>query len=341
MRDNRFDRIVSDAKEALGHGMGDYVKHSVAFFLLSLIGAALCLLSPLLGVLAMALFAIPYYFSFLCLSDAYSLEEVSADNRLTFRQLSLYFHPPFLGCFRVMFNLLKSLGFFFLGLFLCGLVYGLIANAVDPVFHADIVSLGDAYAQNDVEGFYAILDGSVPIIRMIVVTLTVGFGCGLTCFLYWMACYALRPRICYVLKEVPTGFIAFFYNRYFNLARKDYWAMLLRHGYGIVFALPLSYALGAALSFTFAIDYGYAVAMGLGVESLVLAIYLPYFCLLTNGFFDKKKRLFFQTQVDVSREMVRRVEASPGFSEDMVEGARRELAKAEENLRLYDAENPE
>lgn len=56
------------------------------------------------------------------------------------------------------------------------------------------------------------------------------------------------------------------------------------------------------------------------MESLVLAIYLPYFCLLTNGFFDKKKRLFFQTQVDVSREMVRRVEASPDLARTWSKG---------------------
>lgn len=333
--------IVLEAKGELRKGGANYISIAFAFFLLCLISSALCLLSVAMGMLVASFLVMPFYFGFVSVASAYASSDVQPTNKITFRQFGSYFTRPFVGCFRVMLNLLKSIGSFALGMVLCLLVYGLIAGAVDPAFQTDYAAFASAYAAGDAEGAANVLNNSLPLLRYVNVCVGVGTGMGFLTFYLWTIAYSLCPYVCFILAEAPTPFIRYYYGRYFSFARKEYWGLMVKHTYGMPFVVPLSYFLGMGVSFLFTADYGVAASIGFGLASLAMAAYLPLFGVLSNAFFSKRKRLFYLTQVEVSREMVSRAENSPDLPSEQLEDIRKSLHDAEENLARYDEEGGE
>jgi len=339
MRAVKEEAVVVTARKTLKEGGGKYVALSFAFFLLCLICSALCLVSVAVGVLAFCLFALPFYFGFIAIADVYAEKSVTPSHRLTLKQYGAYFRPPFFGCFRVFVNLAKSIGSFFIGLALCLLVYGLVANAVGPLFQSDYARVADAYIAGDVDGAYAILDASVPLLRYMSVSLCVGVGAAFCTFLWWLVRYSLRPSLILVMGEQPGGFATFYYNRYFALAKKEYMPLVFKRTYGMFFAIPLGYALGAGVSFLFTVDYAIACSVGLATMSLVFAAYLPWFGVLTKSFFLLRKVYFYKNQVAVTKELLAMAAKDPRYDEDYLEGLRQALKTSEDALHSYEEDH--
>ena len=339
MRAAKEEAVVVTAKETLKEGGGKYVALSFAFFLLCLVCSALCLVSVAVGTLAFCLFALPFYFGFIAIADVYAEKGVDPSHRLTLKQYGAYFRPPFFGCFRVLINLAKSIGSFFIGLVLCLLVYGLIANAVDPAFQTDYARVADAYLSGDVDGAFAILDASVPLLLYMSVSLSVGVGAAFCTFLFWLIRYSLRPSLILVMGTQPSGFATYYYNRYFSLAKKEYMPLVFQRTYGMFFVVPLAYALGAGVSFLFVVDYTIACSVGLAAMSLAFAAYLPWFGVLTKSFFLLRKSYFYKNQVAVTKELLTMAAKDPRCDEDYLEGLRRALKTSEDALQSYEEDH--
>ena len=277
---------------------------SLALCSIGALAVAACFLSPFFGLAVFCLLYLPIAFALEHIVPYYAQTEgASPENRMLFHAAGMYFRLPFFGCYRVLWNVLKSFFGFFLAYFAAMVVTGFILYGTNADFAKDLNALLSLYQSDDEASFFNTLTNSAPLNLWINVGVAAGFGgffFALECF---MGNYMMSPFLRQGFESGPLRLINRYYNRYFDLVGKQYWGLRLKMGLGMPFWSLLAYGAGAALGHRLGLGASGMVAIGSAGMLLLLSLYLPYFFLGANLFFDTRKVMVLHAQLAVTKDL--------------------------------------
>ena len=315
MADKQKTRPEVEAKRKLKAGAGAVFAQAFAFFTMTLVAAAASLLSEILAMVAIALLVLPSLFAFTHLLVFYTEKGMQPSHRVTLRYHAMYFTPQYRGVYRVLINVLKSLGFYLGGMWLAGIIYGLVSLATNPEFAAALEGFMNAYMALDYEAVFAYMQSDV-ILRFAEVASIAGMGAGICAFTYFIGNYAMNPFLRYYCAELAPRFATMFYSRYYSLGKKEFHRLYWKHGYGVYIVVPLSYVVPAVICCVIPALTRFGMAISLACMGLCLSIYLPYLLMLASEFWDGHTKLILRAQTELADELYARASALPGVTEE-------------------------
>ena len=292
-------------KRCLPAGIGA----SIALLSAAAVVAGLSAFSVLAGVATFALLLLPLVYA--C-SQVIGLSLTTTEpfgfSWLFFSFLD-YFSPKSMGVYKAILNLLKGLGLFALGFFATYLVYGLVASQVDPAFQADVALLSEYLKSGNAESFYELADSSVPLNRLLAVSLLVGVGVAYSFEAYFLSCYMPNSYIQAIFAKGGSRRMgATFYRYYYARVKRRYHRHLFVDGFGCVFFFPLAYALGAGLAYGFGLSLEASLAIGLASGLGTLALFFPYYAALVDGFASGTQKSMILAEADLRRGFYERAQ---------------------------------
>ena len=280
---------------------------SFAFFLLCLIAVGLTIVYPLLGLLAICLLVLPFLFGFTALLRSYVIEKRPPSNKDLLAPALSYFRQPYLGAYRVMTNILKTIGFFFIAFIACVLLSGYILSQVNAEFAAVLNDTLSLYIKGDPISALTALENAEISALWLNYSETFAIGVAVLLFAFFIHNYLMRPMIQFSRVVLPGGAGAFHYQKFYERTRKGFHRLGLRDGMLLYFVLPLSLFVPMGIMMSFKIDPSIIIVASLATFALALAAYLPYYLLLVMEYFIDNKKAEMEAELDVFYEIKRRM----------------------------------
>ena len=315
-----------------GNPLG-YFGIGLGFALLGLIAAALSMFSIVFSALALMILLLPFCFAATTLIARVGRGKEVPPHREMFQRGLAYFTPVFRGCYRILFNLLKTLGFTVLGIVATTILLFAIFSATDPSFSSSFQTMMEFWIQGDTASFVRAVNESVSLVRLFSWSSVVGVGAGVWALCWNLTNYAMHPLIKTRTIIFPRPAIArLFYNRFYSLVRRDYHRALWFECFGFPLYPPIGYALGATISLSAGLPYNAAIAIGIASVVLPVAVVYPYFITLMEEFFRHQKRTILQAQVSLMDELYEQFSMMPQVPKDSLEDMKKDIENIKNTL---------
>ncbi|MDY6392691.1 MAG: hypothetical protein SPL80_07615 [Bacilli bacterium] len=314
-----------------------YFAIGVAFLFLGLIVAGLALLSLGLAIFAVCFFYLPFLFATSTYIAKIGRQKSMPSNAETLARSLAYFRPPFLGSYRALINLLKSLGVGLLFTMISSAIIAGILGAVDPNFNDGFQGVMSDFVQGDYVSARAILDDTPSLLLLVNLSSYIGIGVGVVFFCFNISNYALNPLIKSRVIAFPSSRISRdYYNRFFHLIWKDYWRTIWCEGYGIALYPFFGYLIGILLGIFFNLPSNAVIAIGIGFVGLILSISLPYYLSLIEEFFRHQRRPILVSQQALMEDLYAQYLSFPGVSQENLDAMKADIEKTKESLQNLD-----
>lgn len=340
MTDKQRRKLSDDFAANLRARRKPYYVHALALMALLLIAAGLSMVTLLAGIFFICFICVPYLYAYTILSADESSSEAPT-HRQTLQAFAHYYSGGVFGVYRLLLNLLKSVGIYLLAYVLSMIIYGLIANQVDTLFHDEFAQVLSFYQNADTDGVYNALLNAVALTRWINICQLISVGVTVFSFSLFLSAYAMNPYMQAFCQGFPISFTNTLYNHYYPYVRGEYRCARLAHCYGGAFLTLAVYGIGACTAMLLRWPDYTVVGFALALTAVVLALRMPRTMSLLVVFWKHTKKQMIRARLDLAKEIQARAYGIPNMRSEDLEHINADVESMEQMLRNYDEESNE
>ena len=319
-----------------------YIALGVLFCIFTAASIALSLLVPFLGSVAVVFLVFPLFFGTILSTSAVEyFDKVSFKNLLGYS--IRYYHPQFLGCFRLLWCLLRGIIVEFGAMFITGIICFIVAKikypvASDECFNALVTYLVNPV--NDAETFNALFEMHNGFLLNIYYILVMVSGLsGAFIFIVSVAFNAIGAFYRMLLKPTSLMFGKTSINAAITSNRKIIFKDFLLLNWPLILLCFIGLVTGACISTLVLHHIEYGLEFGCIFAFVFMAIHFPKYLANMNALFDKHKFLIAIGINDSIKKAIKKIQLSVDLSEDDKQKIQDTLNQLDEETKELEDEN--